>query len=198
MLGWSWDNPESNGESQWNVDISPEWTDSEGWTYSVDFGSLNDTERGSALKGMMHFVRRRRMYRSKYLDGKNKIIFSKNLTTQLLYLFSVSLICNVDNVTCDYCDSQEIDRLATLFLEKLCSASIAKHPRMISDLKINTLKNALINALELSGPEGDMKAYSFESLSQCLDKYVDDVKSVLSMASSALSSGSQSEQVNKR
>lgn len=78
ILGWSWDNPEDRGETQWNVDIS-EGTDSEGWCYSVDFSSLTDIERGSAVKGMMHFVRRRRMYRSKFLDGKNPIAFILSL-----------------------------------------------------------------------------------------------------------------------
>ena len=126
----------------------------------------------------------------------------------------VNSISHVECSTCSYCDLREVDRLANLFLEKLCSASLIKHPRMISDIKVNTLKNGLIDTIfqEPSSQLSDTSSsatssaiepststrYSFENLSQALEDFVEEGKSALSMASSALSTGKPIEQSNKR
>ena len=68
-LGWYWDGSDSNGLAQWNVDVSQVCSDSEGWIYSVDFSSFVDEDSGTAVKGMIHFVRRKRLYCTKLFDG---------------------------------------------------------------------------------------------------------------------------------
>ena len=115
-------------------------------------------------------------------------------------------ISHVECSTCSYCDLQEVDRLASVFLDKLCSASLIKHPRLISDIKVNTLKNGLIDTI-FQGPTrrstGSIEptssaVYSFEKLSRDLEDFVEEGKSALSMASSALSTGKQGEQSIRR
>lgn len=73
-LGWYWESSDNSGLAQWNIDNSQECSDSEGWTYSVDFSSFIDADSGSAVKGMIHFVRRKRLYCTKLFDG-NKYIY---------------------------------------------------------------------------------------------------------------------------
>lgn len=86
--------------------------------------------------------------------------------------------------TCEYADLQEVNRLASLFLEKLVAASIVKHPRMLNDLKIIALKNSLVDSLAL----GDIsqQSYSFEAVHQRLDRFVEGGSSAFSIASSVL------------
>ena len=61
----------------------------------------------------------------------------------------MSLICNLDSLTCDYCDLQEIDKISALFLDKLTIASINKHPRILTVQKMCQLKNEFLESLHL-------------------------------------------------
>eukprot|EP01034_Spumella_vulgaris_P029296 gene29296-36321_t len=54
---------------------------------------------------------------------------------------------NVDAEGWTYNSDFEVDRLSTLFLEKLALASVIKHPRQLSEPKIVQLKNGLIDVL---------------------------------------------------
>ena len=61
---------------------------------------------------------------------------------------AVKLICpEADSFTCDVCDLQEVEQLASLFLDKFCAASVAKHPRMSTIAKVVQLKNEFISTL---------------------------------------------------
>lgn len=71
-FGWQWD------EAPWSIDKSPTIngaTDEEGWTYSSDFTSFSSEHQEktniSGTKGIMHFVRRRKLARNQSFDGKN-------------------------------------------------------------------------------------------------------------------------------
>jgi hypothetical protein len=59
--GWSWIEP------SWSVDIEYPNSDSEGWCYAANFSSIELT--GSAIKGISHFVRRRRRTREQVFVG---------------------------------------------------------------------------------------------------------------------------------
>jgi hypothetical protein len=78
-IGWQWD------ENPWMIDkgLAHE-TDEEGWTYSTDFTSFSNENPSntniSGRKGMMHFVRRRRLVRNQSFDGKALFCFHSPLT----------------------------------------------------------------------------------------------------------------------
>ncbi|RYH03771.1 hypothetical protein EON65_46970 [archaeon] len=58
-------------DSSWLIETGLPNVDTDGWSYSADFTSFGDSEQtGSAQKGMMHFVRRRKMVRDQCLDCK--------------------------------------------------------------------------------------------------------------------------------
>lgn len=86
-LGWVWDS-----DSTWSVEKALTDIDADGWSYSVDFGHFtNDnvpdammTCGGSAIKGAMHFVRRRKLGRIQSFDGFLLFYFF----TQLYHCYS--------------------------------------------------------------------------------------------------------------
>jgi hypothetical protein len=81
-LGWQWD------ETPWMIDrgsSNSKDTDIDGWTYSSDFTSFSSSSAStniSGIKGMMHFVRRRKLVRNQSFDGK-KTCFSLFLSFSL-------------------------------------------------------------------------------------------------------------------
>lgn len=76
--GWTW------AQSAWDVEQNDESdtgrhsstsemnTDGEGWSYATNFGSIE--ESGTAVKGMTHFVRRRRRTRKQIFVGEHLIV----------------------------------------------------------------------------------------------------------------------------
>ncbi|KAJ1382532.1 hypothetical protein B484DRAFT_440757, partial [Ochromonadaceae sp. CCMP2298] len=72
--GWSW-----MAGADWVVDMNLDNIDEEGWTYSTDFSALQEESKGSKVKGMMHFVRRRKLQRFQCFDVKS-IYSSEDLT----------------------------------------------------------------------------------------------------------------------
>ena len=121
--------------------------DAEGWTYSVDFGSLKDENCGSKIKGNIHFVRRRRMVRYQVFNGNQFIPCSYrsiHLSLVCVYSITVRLIVPETRFTCSYCDLEEVARLADLLLEKLAEASAYRHPTKSSDVKSIALKNRML------------------------------------------------------
>lgn len=112
---------------------------------------------------------------------------------------TVNSICNTENFTCEYCDLQEIEKLALILLEKLCSASIIKHPRLINIPKIVNLKRKMIEDLNLNVTDSNKSfQYSFDNVVAVLDSYCSSCNSTLSSVSSALSSESNFMTFSKR
>eukprot|EP01039_Chlorochromonas_danica_P001241 gene1240-1353_t len=121
--GWMWE-PEGN----WMIDTGLPNADGDGWSYAADFSTYGDSEKtGSGTKGLIHFVRRRKLIRSQYFD--------------------VNTLCEAGEITCDHCDLQEVVKLSELFLIKLVEASLNKHPRMLTGSKVVALKNEMIAIL---------------------------------------------------
>eukprot|EP00596_Hydrurales_sp_CCMP1899_P006799 CAMPEP_0119043424 /NCGR_PEP_ID=MMETSP1177-20130426/21728_1 /TAXON_ID=2985 /ORGANISM="Ochromonas sp, Strain CCMP1899" /LENGTH=394 /DNA_ID=CAMNT_0007011455 /DNA_START=173 /DNA_END=1358 /DNA_ORIENTATION=- len=124
--GWRWD-----PDSTWKVDLDCLNTDEEGYAYATDFGGgIDDTHWG--VKGRTSFVRRRRMNRL------------KSFNPDLLFL-------DCESWTCDHADVEEVDQLSALLLNALVGNSIKRHPRLVSDPKLNIIKNSLMTALNLQG-----------------------------------------------
>lgn len=87
FAGWDW-----LPQHDWTVDMNLDNIDLEGWTYSVDFGSLKDETCGSRTKGAMHFVRRRRWVRFQYFDGEfTPVHFTPRTSPNDLYVASILL-----------------------------------------------------------------------------------------------------------
>lgn len=120
--GWSW-------EGDWLMDTGTTNADKDGWSYAAEFGSFGDSDKsGSATKGMLHFVRRRKLIRHQFFD--------------------VASLAEVGDFTCDHCDLQEVQALDALLLDKLVAASLRKHPRKISHSKVVALKSDLVRVIE--------------------------------------------------
>jgi hypothetical protein len=151
-LGWQWD------ETPWMIDkgIAQE-TDEDGWRYSSDFTSFSSENPAntniSGRKGLMHFVRRRRLVRNQSFDGENSSFLNVFLFQSFLSFSLVQLFCNVMTLTCDHCDLKEVEKLSVLFLEKFAQATMKKHPRNLSPSKVNVLKSLLVLSLQLSDQE---------------------------------------------
>lgn len=95
-----------------------------------------------------------------------------------------------------------MEKLSKALLEKLAQASINRHPRSISERKINTLKNDILATLQLvteassaakasttTTAASSMSPYTFENTIDILDNFIVRSRTTLSMASSMLGSG---------
>lgn len=134
--GWTW------SQNSWNIDYDN--SDGEGWVYAASFGSIETN--GSAVKGMTHFVRRRRRTRQQCFVGSSII-----------------------KGTCDHCDSQEVLKISDCMLEALTQTSLYENPGEYSEVSTNILKNSLHELLGIAS-----RAESFHDLAgvyQCLDKF---------------------------
>lgn len=160
----------------------------------------------------MHFVRRRRLTRKQFFNGKsgsilihtNNYQFQFNLLTHVplclcMCVCSVAynLIRTMEPLTCDYCDLDEVERLASLLLDKFVRASLVRHPHSFAGAKVNKLKNEFVEALGLTNGDLVMQ-YSYENTEQILNKFVEMGKSSLSMASLALGSSSLDDLYDRR
>ena len=92
-----------------------------------------------------------------------------------------NLIRTMEPLTCDYCDLNEVERLASLLLDRFVRASLTRHPRHLTAAKANKVKNEFVEALGLTS-DGIVQ-YSYEKMTQTLDKFVEAGKSSLSMSS---------------
>jgi homogentisate solanesyltransferase len=103
-------------------------------------------------------------------------------------------------LTCDHCDLQEVEKLTKTLSEKLTQASINRHPRSISERKINILKNDILASLQLltevatstakaAAASSNMTPYSFENTIEILDNFIVRSRTTFAMASSMLGSG---------
>lgn len=205
------------------VDTGLSDVDGEGWSYRADFsGFIQDSHShgGSANKGMMHFVRRRRLIRDQYFDGEMIPDLHITLISLFPLLFILFIVVTLlddaikfEEITCDYCDLREIHRLSNLFLEKFCQATIAKHPRHLSLVKFNIIKNDFIKLLfSLSclqnstlndslekKPEEEklLFQYNYLDLEKILNQFVSSSMTTLSRASSLLSSRTRSASIRE-
>lgn len=130
----------------------------------------------------------------------------------------MSSIADGSKFTCDHCDLQEVEKLLKVLLDKLTSASISRHPRSISERKVNALRNEMLNALQLLTPSSgsdassvsstaaagastkdiSMTPYFFNKVSEILDNLITRSRTALSMASSVFSSGDTVDNWNQR
>jgi hypothetical protein len=96
--------------------------DEGGWRYSVDFspGSLP-----SSRQGIAHFVRKKRILRSKFFDPKEIASYNK----------------------CEYCDSEAVDSLSSKLLEALAVATLLQRDAQhtLTDAIALGLKEKLID-----------------------------------------------------
>jgi len=169
--GWKWES------ENWSRDTSLTNADEHGWSYATDFLGYEDENSGSAIKSMMHFVRRKRLIRYQQFD--------------------INLIYSSDKLTCSYCDIEEIDRLSTTLLEVLTTASLKKHPRFISVPKVNSLKYSLIEAFNFSKAE-PIDDYTTERILTLLEPFISHGPNAWTMASAALGGGNTTEYFGKR
>lgn len=100
--GWDW----TSASCEWMVDKEFPNTDSDGWSYDVDFGNFRNA---SGTKAMMHFVRRRRLIRMQDFDTNR-----------------VSGISSNDKipVSCDHCDLSEIEKIDNELLVKIAEMTL--------------------------------------------------------------------------
>ena len=118
--GWEFVNP-------WCQDLEHPNTDDEGWSYDVDFGTF---QNASGVKGMTHFVRRRRytriqdydVSRVKGIQAGRKIV-----------------------VTCDHCDLSVIEKIQEALITKLAEVSLKVTKDVLHAATINPLKSQLIS-----------------------------------------------------
>jgi len=151
--GWTW------LESNWTVDQGDAQaaagrrssengsrlsSDGDGWSYATNFGSIE--ESGTAVKGMTHFVRRRRLTRQQIFMGPSLI-----------------------KGTCDHCDSAEVQRLSDCLLEALTQTSLHENPGEYSEVITNRLKNTLHELLGLASRNQHFS--DMAGVNQCIDKF---------------------------
>ena len=164
----------------------------EGWIYSASFETIDDSNL--KLKNITTFVRRMKLHR--------------------MQKFYPLLLCgmNCEIFTCSYCDSDKVESLRKLLLTTLAEHSLTKHPRQLDEVKVNVLKNALIDALHLNGdkPGTDeaISLYHADSTSEIpldIEKVEDILKkfsltgaTLLTRSSSLLSVGSADDNIQKR
>ncbi len=123
----------------------------------------------------------------------------------------VNTIADTSHFTCDYCDLQEVENLTNMFLDKLTAATLNRHPRNVSERKINALKNEMIDILQLPSsasttvpgnpsPKGSfsMAPYAYVKVSESLDSFITSCRTTLSMASSVFKSGDVGENWSQR
>lgn len=167
--GWDW----TEGDEGWKVDPS---TAEEGWMYAVDFGG--DPLTYSKTKGIIHFVRRRRLIR--------------------LQTFAPHLLLGSVAWTCDNVDTEMVSSLEKQLLAAIVGCSIHKHPRHFSEAKVNPLKNHLMASLNLTGGPGE-GALGMDVVQSTLESFAGSGSSIWSAASAVLSNaGDTAENEAKR
>ncbi len=110
---------------QFFIDTTSSNTDNEGWTYDVDFGTF---ENSCDKKGMVHFVRRRRLY--------HEITFDPDL-----------IMKKEEWSACDNCDSILVDEISTQLLESLACASLLEQAGGITEGVIADQKRQLLEEI---------------------------------------------------
>uniref|UniRef100_A0A7S2HD16 TRAF-type domain-containing protein n=1 Tax=Helicotheca tamesis TaxID=374047 RepID=A0A7S2HD16_9STRA len=104
-------------------------SDSDGWSYFVDFSS-EALRNPSASKGMKHFVRRRRLVRTKTFQPDQFLPQEVHLE-------------------CEYADSNEVDALSSKMLEALSIATLLRQKQHVTDKLAITLKAKLVDSLNI-------------------------------------------------
>lgn len=95
----------------------------------------------------------------------------------------VNSICPDCSLTCEHCDLQEVEKLSSMFLDKLSTASALKHPWKNSDVKTIQLKDKFVHAM---GLQSDAGGYSFDIINNRVDAFVNQSKNAWSTASSMM------------
>lgn len=154
LVSFGW---EWDGDATWVVDTNFPGTDAEGWSYDVNFGTF---ESASPVKSMMHFVRRRRRSRNV------RFIASRFFTG-----------------TCDHCDLAERDKLASKLLQVMATVSSRDGGRTVSESKIYTLKNRLLELVNLAPAAERMPIFNLYSR---IDAFPESNKSMWRQASTSM------------
>ena len=153
--GWHWEESDD-----WKID--PVSAD-EGWLYATDFGG--DEQSYSATKGILHFVRRRRLIR--------------------LQSFAPDRLLGGIAWVCDNCDLEKVASLQKHLLHAIVDCSLQKHPRQFSEAKVPALKNHLMAALNLTGGPGE-GALGMKGVQETLASFAGSGGSIWTVASAAL------------
>lgn len=140
---------------------------SSAWTYAVDFPNFNDTDI-LYKKNMSSFVRRRKLTRTMSYNPAS-LLTDKGV-----------------NLTCKYCDLKQICSTSSLLLKSMTSWSLLKHPRHIDMLKVNVLKNILLDQLVSTSNVIDItnNSYDMDKFEVLLHGITSKGKDVGSMVSS--------------
>ena len=163
--GWHWED-----NDDWKID--PVSAD-EGWYYATDFGG--DDQTYSATKGILHFVRRRRLIR--------------------LQSFAPDRLLGGIAWVCDNVDLEKVASLEKHLLHAIVDCSLQKHPRQFSEAKVGALKNHLMAALNLTGGPGE-GALGMKGVQDTLASFAGSGGSIWTVASAALAHKGQ-EEVNE-
>jgi hypothetical protein len=123
----------------WAADKDLPNSDSDGWSYDVDFGTFQNS---SGKKQMVHFVRRRRLTRIQDFDI-NRLAGTH---------------CDLKIVgSCDHCDTAEIEKLDAQMLLKLSDITLKLDQKVIPQPPVlNPLKTKLFDEL-LNPPSTGMQ-----------------------------------------
>mmetsp|Transcript_16013 Transcript_16013/g.24150 ORF Transcript_16013/g.24150 Transcript_16013/m.24150 type:complete len:305 (-) Transcript_16013:7-921(-) len=166
--GWSW------AENTWTIDCHFPGSDSDGWSYASNFGSID--QNGTAIKGMSHFVRRRRRTRKQIFVANNEV-----------------------SGTCDHCDSMHVDLLSDKLLEALTQTSLHEYPGESPPAPAtNRLKDLLMETLGLASIS---ERFDMKHVHHVLDKFLTLVlnkKSAWSKAASIFGGEYSPEQLPQR
>jgi hypothetical protein len=106
----------------------------------------------------------------------------------------VSCLCKDSKKwTCEHCDSEKADQLSSYLLKILTAASIARHPRQISLVKMNALKTDLIGALEFDKP-----GKGLNGCESTLQAFSEQAGNAWAMVSGVLATGDVGENASRR
>lgn len=110
----------------------------------------------------------------------------------------MKLLAPAADLTCTFCDFEEVEKLSALLLDKLALASALKHPTKNSEAKTVALKNRMMTELGLDAPDTEKESYQYHIVESLLTTFVNQSKSALSSASSMMASESHEEILRKR
>lgn len=146
------------------------------------------------MKGILHFVRRRRLERLKVFNGKINYLEAILLLLVFVVQLSESKICKISDWTCDHCDNEKVDSLSNQLLQCLSAASYSKHPRQLTVPKMNVLKDEFLAALPLGKAPVNLDA----ALGPLFNQFSLEGRNAWSIVSASIASGDPAENLLRR
>lgn len=127
----SWKTPAECGSDMillgrgWRYENDTDFTPATNWMYAIDF-RVESVKNAKPNRGMMHWVRFRRLYRTK--------IFQPD-----------EFVPREVSEKCSYVDSSAVDSLSNLMLDILAYGSLLHNPSVLTDAMVLPLKDRIIN-----------------------------------------------------